>query len=194
LWGCVLIHMGFRYQNCNGVVCWPLLQRISHQITILRTTPYWEKQIHDCKYHLSLCADILWIPKYCYITGVKGYRFYERGSEINWDICRHFFWFWHFMDHQRKKRWQLWENYKCVKSFQFLKCHRNISKQINSLHMNDFITNLLQNLKPLEEFWVYAVSKFLFLQLQKIFKNIMIYCAHTVLPGQVWVCTRGPCG
>jgi len=60
--------------------------------------------------------------------------------------------------------------------------------------MNDFITNLLQNLKPLEEFWVYAVSKFLFLQLQKIFKNIMIYCAHTVLPGQVWVCTRGPCG
>jgi len=27
-----------------------------------------------------------------------------------------FVWFWHFVDHQRKKRWQLWQNCQCIRS------------------------------------------------------------------------------
>jgi len=34
----------------------------------------------------------------------------------------------------------------------FLKIQRNVSKQTNPLQVNDFITNPLQSMKPLEEF------------------------------------------
>jgi len=61
--------------------------------------------------------------------------------------------------------------------YDFLKCWRNASKQTNPLQVDNVITNLLEILKPLEELWTHTLSKFMFLQIQKIFK-MMTGCPY----------------
>jgi hypothetical protein len=99
-----------------------------------------------------------------FVKGVKGL------AEIFLDIV----WFWHFMDHQRKNRQQHWGN--CSSRVCFFKMSQECLQETNPLQVYDLIPKkiLRQTLKPLEEFWTHIVLKFLFLQIQKIFKSIVM--------------------
>jgi len=48
-----------------------------------------------------------------------------------------------FVDHQRKKEKDssIVETIHVLKSSQFLKCHRNVTEQMNHIQVNNLITN-----------------------------------------------------
>jgi len=64
------------YEECEvqcGVTCWHLLHGVSYQIAFLRLNPTMGKVDHTIV-SFFIITDFL-IPKYCYITGVRGCRF-----------------------------------------------------------------------------------------------------------------------
>jgi hypothetical protein len=77
--------------------------------------------------------------QYIVLYKVEGTWILWKGEGISWDVFRHFDWL-TFVDHQRKNR-QNCGNYTCVKSSQFLKYHRSVTKQTNPLKVDNLITN-----------------------------------------------------
>jgi len=62
-----------------------------------------------------------------------------------------------------------------------LKCHRNVTKQINPLQVDDLITHksvaiLEASRRILNTQYVKSVSKFMFLHMWEVFKNVMSLC------------------
>jgi len=94
----------YKCPKCNVGLCVDPCCRVYHMKSKFQGWSHTGRSgSHNFKYHLSLYTDIFWIPKYCYIIGVKGADFMNRAKrqgEMSLDIS---IWFWHFVDHHRKK-------------------------------------------------------------------------------------------
>jgi len=85
-------HCRIRYKcpKCNVGLCIDTCFRVYHTKLQFWDQPHTWSGSHNHKYHLSLGTDNFWMSKYCYITGVMGFGFYERGKEISWDVFSYF--------------------------------------------------------------------------------------------------------
>jgi len=107
---------------------------------------FWDQHLTGKSRYHNLLSTIFIVYRYLLKTNMFFYiiregevRILWKGEGISWDVFRHFDWL-TFVDHQRKNR-QNCGNYTCVKSSQFLKYHRSVTKQTNPLKVDNLITN-----------------------------------------------------
>jgi len=121
-----------------GVVFWPL-----HRCFTPNHDSKTDNSQGKADYKIVSFFHCVWIfVEYLCILYKKGEGVWIlwRGEERNWDVFRHFVWFWLLWTTEQRTQ-QHCGFCTCVKVSWFLICHRNVTKHTNPLQVHNLITN-----------------------------------------------------